>query len=258
MAWIADLELDGETRFRARLDPAADGIVRDARGAIAAALTIELAAQLLAAGRAVGAARAGGPAHHGVLARVDDARFAEGSAARSVVVAAEIVKAREILAVCAAKVEGDGRELAAMTLHLLTTPAPGPEVAASPGDPLAREARLPGLIEIGEARGTEEAFGVVANVARAHPVFDGHFPGRPVVPGALLVDAAVRMAEARLGTLLRLTAIDVVRFHAAVGPGAALAFDFRVSGPGGAGRLDWKAGTGGAPMASGRMTLAPR
>jgi len=47
------------------------------------------------------------------------------------------------------------------------------------------------------------------------PWFDGHFPGRPLLPGIALIDMAfevVREREARLGKRIRLKAVRRVRF----------------------------------------------
>ncbi len=47
------------------------------------------------------------------------------------------------------------------------------------------------------------------------PWFDGHFPGRPFLPGIALIDMAfevVREQEARLGKRIRLKAVKRVRF----------------------------------------------
>jgi len=47
------------------------------------------------------------------------------------------------------------------------------------------------------------------------PWFDGHFPGRPVLPGIALIDMAfevVREQEVRLGKRIRLKAVKRVRF----------------------------------------------
>ncbi len=58
-----------------------------------------------------------------------------------------------------------------------------------------------------------------------HPAFDGHFPGNPLVPGVLLLDAVVHAscepeALARGGVC-----IDQVKFTAVVRPGQSLVID---------------------------------
>ena len=55
-----------------------------------------------------------------------------------------------------------------------------------------------------------------------HPAFDGHFPGNPLVPGVLLLDAVVHAlceaSQADAGGLR----VDSVKFLAVVRPGEAL------------------------------------
>ena len=89
-----------------------------------------------------------------------------------------------------------------------------------------------------------------------HPAFDGHFPGRPILPGVALLAAVLeavavepRLAES-IGTAPRLA---VVKFLAPVGPGTSLAISFRV----GASALDWQIDDDSArAVASGRIARA--
>lgn len=57
-------------------------------------------------------------------------------------------------------------------------------------------------------------------VAPEHPALTGHFPGHPVVPGALLLDRAVRAAERHAGRTV--AQVREARFQRAVAPGAVL------------------------------------
>ena len=92
-------------------------------------------------------------------------------------------------------------------------------------------------------------------IAVDHPAFDGHFPGRPVLPGVALLaevlEAALRepALAACIGSEPRLA---VVKFLAPVGPGAALVIDFRV----GARMLEWRVGDGARDVASGQIARA--
>ena len=76
---------------------------------------------------------------------------------------------------------------------------------------------------------TPEALQAEAVVPEASPVFEGHFPGHPLVPGVLLVET---MAQAcgylvlhRLGfrRMPFLAAVKEAKFRSFVGPGTLLA-----------------------------------
>lgn len=57
-------------------------------------------------------------------------------------------------------------------------------------------------------------------IAADHPCLPGHFPGRPVVPGVVLLDRIAALVERHgAGTLAR---IDAVKFLAPVLPGEAV------------------------------------
>ena len=73
------------------------------------------------------------------------------------------------------------------------------------------------------------------DIAVDHPAFEGHFPGRPILPGVALVAEVLEAAldepslAERIGASPRL---DVVKFLAPVLPGAHLSIRFRAA-PGG-------------------------
>lgn len=46
-----------------------------------------------------------------------------------------------------------------------------------------------------------------------HPIFAGHFPGHPIVPGACLVQIAEELAEIIYGYPIRFTAIRDLKFR---------------------------------------------
>ena len=49
---------------------------------------------------------------------------------------------------------------------------------------------------------------VSLEISAQHPAFAGHFPGAPIVPGALLLDEAVHQARAWPADAIRLDAFD--------------------------------------------------
>lgn len=57
-----------------------------------------------------------------------------------------------------------------------------------------------------------------------HPAFAGHFPGRPIVPGVVLLDQAVLGLEH--AEHCHIKGIAMAKFLSPVGPGEALWLDY--------------------------------
>ncbi len=93
-------------------------------------------------------------------------------------------------------------------------------------------------------------------IAADHPAFAGHFPGRPLLPGVVLLALVMAALDARpalrglLGTTPR---IDSAKFLAPVGPGARLRMALREHGRGVAFEL-WQ---GERAVARGQLSAAP-
>jgi 3-hydroxymyristoyl/3-hydroxydecanoyl-(acyl carrier protein) dehydratase len=84
-----------------------------------------------------------------------------------------------------------------------------------------------------------------------HPAFAGHFPGRPIVPGVVLLDRVAQLVAADRGQ--RIAAIGSAKFLSPVGPGATLDFSWSA----GAGRnLRFDIACGDTAVATGTLTLA--
>ena len=55
-----------------------------------------------------------------------------------------------------------------------------------------------------------------------HPCFPGHFPGQPILPGVLLLERVMSLAQASTGKPLNECTVYNVKFLAAVMPGDVL------------------------------------
>ncbi len=86
------------------------------------------------------------------------------------------------------------------------------------------------------------------------PAFAGHFPGRPIVPGVVLLDRALLFAEAWLGRPAIAWQVAQAKFLSPVGPGEALACRLQ-EGPGEA--IDFSIRAGERQVAAGRLKPAP-
>jgi 3-hydroxyacyl-[acyl-carrier-protein] dehydratase len=59
-----------------------------------------------------------------------------------------------------------------------------------------------------------------------HPAFAGHFPGRPIVPGVLLLDRAQRAIESKIG--MPLEGLPAAKFHSPATPGEELELEYDI------------------------------
>lgn len=61
------------------------------------------------------------------------------------------------------------------------------------------------------------------------PVFAGHFPQAPVLPGVVLIDAAVELVSRAMKQTLRLERLATVKFCRAVLPDEEIGFTFKIA-----------------------------
>jgi 3-hydroxyacyl-[acyl-carrier-protein] dehydratase len=59
-----------------------------------------------------------------------------------------------------------------------------------------------------------------------HPAFVGHFPGRPIVPGVLLLDRTQRAIEFQIG--MPLEGLPVAKFHSPAIPDEELELEYDI------------------------------
>jgi len=85
-----------------------------------------------------------------------------------------------------------------------------------------------------------------------HPSAPGHFPGNPIIPGALLLSEVLRAVEAELGHLLHPFQIKAAKFLHPVRPGDRLLIAF--SGPDGK-KIKFSCTAAGTEVLVGEMVL---
>lgn len=88
------------------------------------------------------------------------------------------------------------------------------------------------------------------SIEHDHPAYAGHFPGRPILPGVVLLDRAQRVLEA--ACLCRITGLAQAKFLSPVTPGETLELDYEAS----ATSLRFEIRCGTRRVASGRYSLA--
>jgi len=70
------------------------------------------------------------------------------------------------------------------------------------------------------------------DVAADHPAFAGHFPGMPILPGAVLLDEALHAIETDRNLDLTQWQVTTAKFLEAVRPGDALAIEHNAASDG--------------------------
>jgi 3-hydroxymyristoyl/3-hydroxydecanoyl-(acyl carrier protein) dehydratase len=88
-------------------------------------------------------------------------------------------------------------------------------------------------------------------VPAEHPAFPGHFPGRPIVPGVVLLDQAILFAETLLGKQVDRWQVGNAKFLSPVGPAETLVFSLQ---PTPRGAIAFTVKSGERDVASGSLT----
>lgn len=82
---------------------------------------------------------------------------------------------------------------------------------------------LPELLAVQRIGAHEEQVRLHLHVPDTLLHFSGHFPGLPILPGVVQIDWAVRYARGYFPISDSFTALEKIKFHALVLPGATLA-----------------------------------
>jgi 3-hydroxyacyl-[acyl-carrier-protein] dehydratase len=88
-------------------------------------------------------------------------------------------------------------------------------------------------------------------VASGHPSLAGHFPGRPIVPGVVLLDCVLREAQQWLGRPLQVSGLSQAKFTAPLLPQERARMQLRLDG----GELRFRIARDGTLIAQGALTL---
>jgi 3-hydroxyacyl-[acyl-carrier-protein] dehydratase len=74
------------------------------------------------------------------------------------------------------------------------------------------------LYKIKSVTQTGNTIDAAIELDQTHPVFQGHFPGNPIVPGVFLIQIVKEILSERMNSRLRLTESDNVKFLAVLNP----------------------------------------
>jgi 3-hydroxymyristoyl/3-hydroxydecanoyl-(acyl carrier protein) dehydratase len=70
------------------------------------------------------------------------------------------------------------------------------------------------------------------SVPTDHPAYAGHFPGHPILPGAVLLDEVLNALAAHQGLDAAIGQIKSAKFPSPVRPGEDLSLNYSAAGPG--------------------------
>jgi 3-hydroxyacyl-[acyl-carrier-protein] dehydratase len=93
----------------------------------------------------------------------------------------------------------------------------------------------------------------VIQVPKDHPAFAGHFPGFPVLPGAVLLDEVLRAIEGQRGVDLTKWCITTAKFLSLVRPGDSLRLEHEISQ---SGSIRFTVTSAGRRVANGSLSVA--
>ena len=65
-----------------------------------------------------------------------------------------------------------------------------------------------------------------------HPAAEGHFPGNPIIPGAVLLSETLRLIETELGRSVSALEIRAAKFFLPTRPGDRVVIEFTGTAPG--------------------------
>jgi 3-hydroxymyristoyl/3-hydroxydecanoyl-(acyl carrier protein) dehydratase len=88
-----------------------------------------------------------------------------------------------------------------------------------------------------------------------HPAFAGHFPGRPIVPGVVLLDRTLTLVAAALDCPVAGFSIANAKFLSPVGPGETLEFSWQTTSTG---AIRFDIASAGRAVATGLLTPSAR
>lgn len=89
------------------------------------------------------------------------------------------------------------------------------------------------------------------------PGFGGHFPGAPILPAVVQIQAVVALASETAGEPLRLAAVESAKFLSPVRPGETVVASVRRCESGGAALHDATVAAGGRAASSFLLRLVP-
>lgn len=98
-----------------------------------------------------------------------------------------------------------------------------------------------------------QAIEVPLCIEPTHPALPGHFPGRPLVPGVVLLDAVLQSVQRPLGGAQNWM-LEVVKFHRPALPGEPLRLQLR---PGTEGSVHFAVRRDADLLVSGVLRLPP-
>jgi len=67
------------------------------------------------------------------------------------------------------------------------------------------------------------------SINEQHEIFEGHFPGMPVVPGVCMIQIILEIMEAFVGKPVRLTESDTIKFLTVMSPKENKEFDIAIN-----------------------------